>query len=312
MPRHCCQGSQRCPELCRSCQGLGMPPFPKDCLSIPPSLWDPSHPNPLQGLGMGLGRRNWEQKGLFWQAISQEEIYFFKTVWVQNAPQPYPAGAAGKCWMCEEFLIKCPFACFAQVCPRKTRCSGGAAGFWLESSVSLRLRREEQTFLSVWAECRGQSQGLGWMLPQSKGFSHFLSTPEGCTSFRKQQLSHLVAVLGLISALRKWVLWLQINTVFSYFWGFFFSFWRSAEPWGGGVGAEPDTRSVLSPSLTISSNTEPNAALGFHFGVSFLFPRPPRGQGQQQELGRECVSACEKERERFNWCISSERCKNFT
>uniref|UniRef100_A0A8C5ISZ9 RING-type domain-containing protein n=1 Tax=Junco hyemalis TaxID=40217 RepID=A0A8C5ISZ9_JUNHY len=35
------------------------------------------------------------------------------------------------------------------------------------------------------------------MLPQSKGFSHFLST-----SFRKQQLSHLVAALGLISALR--------------------------------------------------------------------------------------------------------------
>lgn len=27
MPRDCCQGSQRCPELCRSCQGLGIPPL---------------------------------------------------------------------------------------------------------------------------------------------------------------------------------------------------------------------------------------------------------------------------------------------
>lgn len=77
--------------------------------------------------------------------------------------------------MCEEFLIKCPFACFAQVCPRKTRCSGWGSRF-LAGIQRVPVSPWRNTpFLSVWAECRGQSQVLGGMLPQSKAFSHFLS-----------------------------------------------------------------------------------------------------------------------------------------
>lgn len=122
----------------------------------------------------------------------------------------------------------------------------------------------------------------GWMLPQSKGFSRFLFH---IFQEAAAQWPCYSPESDLSSGPCKCILQLQINTVFSFFWGEFFFFLsgdllcpESKQCWSW-------THSILSPSLTISSNIEPNAALGVHFGVSFLFPRPPRARGSSRSWG---------------------------
>lgn len=101
---------------------------------------------------------------------------------------------------CEEFLIKCPFACFAQVCPRKKLVVQGG-GSRILAGIQ-RVPEAPQGGANV-SEC------VGWMQRTIPGFrldaAPFLSIPQrsclGCTSFRKQQLRHHVTVLSLSSAL---------------------------------------------------------------------------------------------------------------
>lgn len=44
-------GKPEVPRALQELPGTGDPPLPKDCLSIPAILWNPSHPSPLQGDG---------------------------------------------------------------------------------------------------------------------------------------------------------------------------------------------------------------------------------------------------------------------
>lgn len=70
--------------------------------------------------------------------------------------------------------------------PGKLMVQGGILGSWLDSNGSLGLCGKEPTFLSVWAERRGQSWVLGSVLPQREGFSLSLLSAADWTAHHLQ------------------------------------------------------------------------------------------------------------------------------